>query len=119
MTRGEKYATLDDPAHERLRLLEQYPLVVRSLPRRRRHDVMKLLVVPRTLTSRHGFHALALPRSDQATQVHRRPAPLTLVPELRQKWLRPLLKLRLPLRLVLVHRTPLKHGATRMEKFLA
>jgi len=95
-------------ADQRLRLLEQYALVARSFPWRRRHEVMKLLMVAGALTSRHGLHAFALPRSDQSTQVDRRPAPLTLVPELGQKWLHPLLKLRLPLRLALVHRPPLE-----------
>ena len=49
----------------------------------------KLLLVVGALPTRHRLDALALPGRDQATQVHRRPAPLARVPELRQKRLYP------------------------------
>ena len=49
---------------QRVGLVEQDALVLTRVPRRRRDEVMELLLVARALASRHRLDALALPRRD-------------------------------------------------------
>ena len=83
-------------AEQCIGLVEEYLLDRVGVPTRRRDKVVELLDVVRRDPRRQGLHALALAGHQEPTHVDRRPLAPNLVPEGRQKRLKPSIEALLP-----------------------